>query len=92
MRQGRVLVRLIVDLGDASVCKSVLEALKVDDVELPESVQLIERTCEDSKVVYLLATSLDKAENLLKLWSTLDDLLRCMKAAYQTLQKTLSDK
>ncbi len=90
MSPGRVLVKLMLRLGDDNLCNSLLEAVKVDDTNLPECVQILERKCEEGQLVYLFATSADKAEHVLRLWSTIDDLLRCLKAAYQALRKAES--
>jgi len=82
-----ICVEVYLKFQDFETCNAVLKAVSIDDVELPEGQRVERRECRDDTLVYTICCRVQTAEDVLSLWNTIDDLVRSIRAASETLGK-----
>ncbi len=90
MTEGDILelcIELNFSMPSSDVCNSILRCVSVNDVDLPAEQRIINRSCRDSKLVYIICSRVRSAEDVLSLWNTLDDLIRNIRVAMEALEK-----
>ncbi len=87
MNSIKLEVELRIDLKDRDLCNACVSALRVDDYQLPQGIEIIERGCEGTVLKYRFRVHLDEehVDRVLKLWSAVDDIIRCLRAAVESL-------
>jgi hypothetical protein len=78
-----VCLELEIKIGDD--CEVVFRSVHVDDVDFPERVKLVHAKCQDGVLVYKLCCEVSTPADVLKLWSTVDDLIRNVRAALSAI-------
>ncbi|MGC9136215.1 KEOPS complex subunit Pcc1 [Caldivirga sp.] len=65
-----------------SDCASIVKALKVDEVGLPEGIRT-SINCVNNEVNYMVSAEVTNPRVTLSVWNTIDDFLRNLKAVMQ---------
>ncbi len=79
---GMIVVRVKYD--DVRMCSALADSLRVDEVELPDGVST-SLECVDDVLTYHVTFCLKQVDDVLTLFNTVDDLLRCLKAAERVM-------
>jgi len=83
----RICVELKIDLKSTENCTAILSSVKVDDIDLPSKQQISARECIDSTLRYVICSIIERPEDVLSLWNTVDDIIRSIKAATSVIEK-----
>jgi len=80
-------VTLCMRFDSCETCEAVRRALEVDNVELPDCVDRIEMACSGDTLHIVVTGKVIESQDLLTIWSTLDDIMRCVKASIEALRE-----
>ncbi len=80
-------VRIEIDLVNYENCDACRRSISVDNVDVPDCIRRIVLYCTDSKLVIDVYCEVAQSKDILTLWSTIDDIVRCVKSVLSTLKK-----
>ncbi|NPA99946.1 MAG: hypothetical protein GXO10_01080 [Crenarchaeota archaeon] len=85
--RSRVIVKVSIKLDRVDECEAVRKAIQVDNVDLPNCIRDIVVKCEESILKIDIICRIDESLNILTAWSTIDDIIRCVRAAIEALRE-----
>ncbi len=85
--KSRIILNMRIRLDTADECEAVRKAVQVDNIDLPECIREIVMRCSDSTLETYLLCEISDSQNILTIWSTVDDLVRCIRAALDALRE-----
>lgn len=85
--KSRMIVDLKIRLNNVDECEAVRKAVQVDNTDLPECIREISLRCDESTLVTYISCEISESQNILTIWSTVDDLVRCIRAALEALRE-----
>ena len=87
MKKANLKICVNIDLNSVDMCESCCRSIKVDNVDIPKCIKSIDIYCRDNILVLSLDCEVFESRDILTIWSTIDDIVRCVKAAITSIRE-----
>ncbi len=79
-------VRVEISVESSDICDAIKRSIEVDNIDLPKCIDNLSVRCEGNILKIIVNSTILESIDILRIWSTLDDIVRCIRASLTALK------